>query len=71
LKEHIKTKLEEMQQKGAEIEVEFIWTCSSVPIEERGVIVSLEENCVVLKDRDNRENIIKTDAIFKVNEIKF
>ena len=66
MKDPVREKLEEKLAKGDEAVIDFIWTCGSVPMEERGRVVSIEGNYVILKDEDGNINEINLDNVFRV-----
>ncbi|MDY7036973.1 MAG: hypothetical protein SV375_12525 [Thermodesulfobacteriota bacterium] len=70
LKNPIEERLLKMFQQGVEVEVGFMWTCGGVLFKEKGIIISLEDKYVVLKDIFGNKNTIHIDNISEVKEVE-
>ena len=47
-----------------------MWTCGGVLFKEKGIIISLEDKYVVLKDIFGNKNTIHIDNISEVKEVE-
>jgi len=65
-----KIKLEKFVKEKKYVEIDFMATCSGISLNEKGRIITLGDDYVILEDKEGRQNKIFIDYIIKIQEVK-
>ena len=63
-------KLKKFAKEKRLVEIDFIWTCCGINIKEKGKIVMIFDDYIILEDKEGHQKKVFIDNITEIQELK-